>query len=102
MRSVSGLIFKQPKRELVAAGEWDWAGTGGGTKGGRKRKQVLEKGKGRGGSEPERARGAFEEHAKRTLRGCFSDFGGKSVSTDYKFALETSQGLLKNAHKGKR
>lgn len=30
MRSVSGLIFKQPKRELVAAGEWDWEGRGGG------------------------------------------------------------------------
>lgn len=61
----------------------------------RKRKQVLEKGKGRGGSEPERARGAFEVHAKRSLRGCFSDFGGKSVSTHYEFALETLQELLK-------
>lgn len=42
-------------------------------KGERKRKQVLEKGKGREGSEPKLARGAFEVHAKRSLRGCFSD-----------------------------
>lgn len=50
MRSVSGLIFKQPNWEVVAAvaGEEEKGGRGG-TKGEGKRKQVLEKEKGKRG-----------------------------------------------------
>lgn len=40
---MSGLIFKQPKRELLAAGEWDWAG--GGYKGWKKKKAGAGEGK---------------------------------------------------------
>lgn len=65
MRSVSGLIFKQPNWEAVAAGAEEEEGGGrGGTKGEGKRKRVPEKGEGKGGSQPERARRAFEAHAK--------------------------------------
>lgn len=46
------------------------------------------------GSQPEQARGVFEVHAKRSLRGCFSDFSGKSTTTDYEFALENVAGIL--------
>lgn len=46
------------------------------------------------GSQPEQAGGAFEVHAKRSLRGCFSDFGGKSATTDYEFARGDVAGIL--------
>lgn len=97
MRSVSELIFKQLNWEVAAAAGQEGKGgdgvRGGGTKGEGKRK-LQEKGKGKGGSQPERARGAFEAHAKRSLRGCFSDFSGKSAMTDYEFALENIGKIL--------
>lgn len=46
----------------------------------------------------------FEEHAKCSLRGCFSDFSGKSAMTDYEFALKNVAEILEKltSEEGKR
>lgn len=46
----------------------------------------------------------FEVHAKRRLRGCFSDFSEKSAMTDYEFALKNIAEILEKlaSEEGKR
>lgn len=89
---------------MVAAVAEEWAGGEGVQRVKGKENRCWRREKEKGGSQPERARGAFEVHAKRSLRGCFSDFSGKSAATDYEFAPENVAEILEKltSEEGKR